>query len=542
MALLLALSAALAYAAAVVLQQRSASTIDRSLSLRPGLLVSLGSQRVWQIGLAINVVAFGLRALALARGSLVLVQPLVLSGLVIALLVEAGIKRRRLTRVEAVACMAIVAGLSTFLLAASPTSGSSSAPLGSWLVLGGAAIVMCIVSVGVAARRAGDRRAAWLALTAGVLLAATAALAKQTASAVLDERLHVLVTWTPYALVVVGCFGVIAVQSAFQAGSLRASLPILTVAEPLASIALGVVVFSERVDASPSALVCEALGLLALFAGVVTLTARSNDASARRATTASLGHDRGMPKVRRIAVMPAYNEAPTVAAVLDRLAPLVDELVVVDDGSFDGTRAAIQGCLPTHPNVRLITFDTNRGMSAAYYAAFGELRSRLGAGALSADDLVFTVDADGQHDLAVLDHLYDLTVDEKLDALLVRRDLSGYPLAKRAGNWVLSAWASLWARHRLSDVESGYRVFRLGALSSALDYYRGYRYSETVEVAVVMCRLGCRVRNDVLVPVPVYRSRTRLRDAAIDLAAIPAAAWRVGRRRPPSVTPDAVAM
>ena len=45
-------------------------------------------------------------------------------------------------------------------------------------------------------------------------------------------------------------------------------------------------------------------------------------------------------------------------------------------------------------------------------------------------------------------------------------------------------------------------------------------------------RLGYRVRNDVLVPVPVHRSRTRMRDAVIDLAAIPMAAWRVWRRRP----------
>ena len=83
------------------------------------------------------------------------------------------------------------------------------------------------------------------------------------------------------------------------------------------------------------------------------------------------------------------------------------------------------------------------------------------------------------------------------------------------------------------DVESGYRIFRLGALADALDYYRGYKYCETVEVAVVLCRLGYRVRNDVLVPVPVYRSRTRMVDVFIDLAAIPTAAFRVTARRPP---------
>ncbi len=95
----------------------------------------------------------------------------------------------------------------------------------------------------------------------------------------------------------------------------------------------------------------------------------------------------------------------------------------------------------------------------------------------------------------------------------------------------MSKWASSWAGAPLHDVESGYRIFRLGALAHALEFYSGYQYSETVEVAVVLCQLGYRVRNDHVVPVPVARSRTRLRDAVIDLAVIPvAAAARVAPR------------
>jgi glycosyltransferase involved in cell wall biosynthesis len=233
--------------------------------------------------------------------------------------------------------------------------------------------------------------------------------------------------------------------------------------------------------------------------------------------------------VHRIAVVPAYNEEATVEAVLDVLAPLVDELVVVDDGSIDHTRKVIQEWLPGHDHVRLLWHDENQGMSEAYYLALTDLRTRLQAGELDADDLVLTIDADGQHDLAVLDALIAAMSTGRLDANLARRDLSGYPAIKKIGNWVMSTWASLWAGQRLHDVESGYRVFRLGALAHALDYYTGYQYSETVEVAVVLCRLGYRVRNDQLVPVPVFRSRTSMRDAAIDLAVMPRAAWRVWR-------------
>ena len=244
---------------------------------------------------------------------------------------------------------------------------------------------------------------------------------------------------------------------------------------------------------------------------------------------AAPGTNRAKP--RRIAVVPAYNEEPTVKGVLERLYPLVDELVVVDDGSTDKTREVVEKWLPEQDNAWMLSFDHNQGMSAAYYLAFTDLRQRLATGEIGADDLIYTVDADGQHELSVLDELRDIAVADGLDALIVQRDLSTYPIYKRVGNWVMSTWASLWAGHRLRDVESGYRIFRAAALADALDYYQGYKYSETVEVAVVLCRLGYRVRNDVMVPVPIFRSRTSLVDAAIDLAMIPVAAYRASRRR-----------
>ena len=239
---------------------------------------------------------------------------------------------------------------------------------------------------------------------------------------------------------------------------------------------------------------------------------------------------------RRIAVVPAYNEETTVAAVLARLHPAVDEILIVNDGSTDGTLDEIERARRATDRISLVTYPQNRGMSEAYYAAFESLRRRLEDGDLSADDVVLTVDADGQHDLGILDRLVDRLVDGGWDAVIVRRDLSTYPRYKVLGNWVMSAWATVFAGRRYYDVESGYRAFRLGPLLHALEYYKGYKYSETIEVAVVLPLLGYRVNNDMLAPVPVYRSRTRMKDVVIDLATAALAWWRtVTLRRAPSL-------
>ncbi|HEY3142790.1 MAG TPA: DMT family transporter [Acidimicrobiales bacterium] len=276
MVVLTALASALAYAVAMVLQQRGAQRTDPAASLRPGLLVQLAAQSWWLVGIAANVVAFGLRALALARGSLVLVQPLLLTGLFFALVIETRLAGRRLTQNDTWASVGLISGLSLFAIAASPTTGHSAATPLAWI----AVAVVAGLPVGLAiaqasARTSGDARAAWLAGAAGLLLAALAALTKQATAQLGSQGLAVFAHWTPWAAGAVGVTAVVVAQSAFQAAPLRSSLPVLSVVEPLASIAIGALAFHERIDTSPSALVTQMIGLALLVAGVIVLTTRS---------------------------------------------------------------------------------------------------------------------------------------------------------------------------------------------------------------------------------------------------------------------------
>lgn len=229
--------------------------------------------------------------------------------------------------------------------------------------------------------------------------------------------------------------------------------------------------------------------------------------------------------------MPAYNEAPTIVGVLDDLYPRVDRLVIVNDGSADGTGAIVDSWAAGRERVHVIHFPENRGLSAALNAGWDFAGELLRAGEVSARDVVFSIDADGQHEPAALDGMIAHLVEENLDCVIGQRDLGYHTPYKRFGNAVMTWIARACGGMRFEDVESGYRIFRIGPLLDARQYYAGYRYSETVEVAVILARLGYRVCNSYGIQIPVARTRTRLKDAAIDAACMPLAAYRLAAYR-----------
>jgi drug/metabolite transporter (DMT)-like permease len=284
-----ALGAAVAYAVAMVLQQRSAQDADPATSLRPRLLTQLARQRWWLVGIAANGLAFVLRGIALAHGSLVLVQPLLLTGLVFALVLETRLARRPFTAFDLRASLALVGGLSLFAVVAAPTPGDTNAPASVWLGLGTALLPLVGLGIAKARRRTGEARAGWLAFAGGLVFAVTAGLMKQ-AVAIADEDgpLAAARSWSPWALLVVGGLGVFVTQSAFQAAPLRSSLPVLSVVEPLASIVVGGAIFGERVAGSGPATLVEVAGLAVMVVGVLALTTRSDlvDEPVRPAGTA----------------------------------------------------------------------------------------------------------------------------------------------------------------------------------------------------------------------------------------------------------------
>jgi drug/metabolite transporter (DMT)-like permease len=266
------LGSALLYAVAAVTQQRAAYAQPIERSLRLSLLFNLLRRPLWLVGLACDVGAFLLQFWALDHGALVLVQPLLVSGLLFALPLGAVISKERMHRHDWTGAALVVAGLSAFLIVAQPDRGSSDAAPRVWLLLVPAVLVAVGVLIYAAQRSTGSRRAGLLAAAAGTMYGLTAALTKASAHLFDKGLTHLFTSWKPYALTAGGISGTVVDQSSYQAGPLNWSLPILTVADPIVSIAIGAFVFGEGIEIRGVAPLVEAVALVVMTVGVFQLS------------------------------------------------------------------------------------------------------------------------------------------------------------------------------------------------------------------------------------------------------------------------------
>ena len=149
-------------------------------------------------------------------------------------------------------------------------------------------------------------------------------------------------------------------------------------------------------------------------------------------------------------VIPAFNEARTIRAVVNEvLAQGIERLIVIDDGSQDGTENALTGlpiALHRHPRNQGKGFALMTGMQRAL--ALGSER-------------VITLDADGQHRAADIARLLDASLDHP-QALVIaarRRGRERAPRVRRFANAMADFWIS-WACGRpVADTQSGYRLY-----------------------------------------------------------------------------------
>lgn len=225
-------------------------------------------------------------------------------------------------------------------------------------------------------------------------------------------------------------------------------------------------------------------------------------------------------------VLPTYNEADTIRRTLERLHAVVQaEVLIVDDGSPDGTGELVQGVRQNDQHLHLISRTGKLGLGTAYQEGF---RYALEHGATT----IIQMDADGSHDPALIPTL--LTYAHDVDLVLASRYVPGgsFPIVwyrrwiSTLGNVYIRALLG-WGVH---DWSTGYKVWRGNFVQQLLQQRMdGVGYAWLMEMTWLARRQGGRIAEVPLVFQERQGGQSKFswRIALEDIRL----AWRLNRRR-----------
>ena len=187
-------------------------------------------------------------------------------------------------------------------------------------------------------------------------------------------------------------------------------------------------------------------------------------------------------------VIPVYNEAATIAELISRVhaADVPKQIIVVDDGSTDGTRDVLEGLKGRYENMSVLVQPRNRGKGAALRLGFQ----------LATGDYVLVQDADLEYDPAEYPVLLRPLIEGKADVVYGSRFLTTKQhrvlfFWHSVGNRLLTLISNMFTNLNLSDMETGFKVFRREVIQSIkLEQNRfGFEPEVTVKIARMKLRI-----------------------------------------------------
>lgn len=211
--------------------------------------------------------------------------------------------------------------------------------------------------------------------------------------------------------------------------------------------------------------------------------------------------------VRALTALPVYNEVNHVSPVLDEVLCYAGDVLVVDDGSRDGTGEL----LAKRADVRVVRHDQNQGYGAALRSAFDfALQGRY--------DVLVTIDCDGQHQPCMIPQFVDKAAEA--DIVSGSRYLKQFPgdsrppEQRRRINQIITARVNRELGLKLTDAFCGFKAYRVPCLAKLQLTETGY--AMPLELWVQAVALGLSI---VEVPVPlIYLDEARSFGGALDHA------------------------
>ena len=273
-ALVWALTAAVLYGTGAALQQRQAAATPIQAAGRFRLLLLLVRRPWWLLGIGVELGGFATHAVALRTGPLTIVQMLVASSLLFSMATVRLWSGRRLSWTAWAGVLAVIAGIASFVVLASPAGGDTDfRGVPGQAGLAAACLASCAVPLAAAglAAAAGRRRAVLLAVAAGLADAGIAVVTMAFSHVVSGGLTGMAGSWATYALILGGPCSLLLTQTAYQAGRPMITLPVIAVVTPVASLAAGNLLLGESARLGVLSGAIAALAVLVTSAGLVVL-------------------------------------------------------------------------------------------------------------------------------------------------------------------------------------------------------------------------------------------------------------------------------